>query len=140
VASQIVPVAKRFRLSLLLDAYGELLTDKQQTFLRHYFEEDLSFGEIAREYSVSRQAIFDAVKHGEEALEHFESVLHLVESGWSRWRERALDPETLARRLGTLRDRLAAAAPRANATESLAELDDLIQSLQGSDLEESDHA
>jgi hypothetical protein len=71
---------KRYRISLLLDAYGELLTDKQQDFLRRYYEEDFSFGEIAREYKVSRQAIFDSVKHGEAALENYERVLGLVEA------------------------------------------------------------
>lgn len=65
-------------MSLLLDAYGELLTEKQRGFLRRYFEEDLSFGEIAAQFDVSRQAIFDSVKHGESTLEHYESVLHLV--------------------------------------------------------------
>lgn len=65
-------------MSLLLDAYGELLTEKQRGFLHKYFEEDLSFGEIAVQFDISRQAIFDSVKHGESALDHYESVLHLV--------------------------------------------------------------
>lgn len=68
-------------MSLLLDIYGELLTEKQRGFLRRYYEEDNSFGEIAREFHVSRQAIFDAVKHGEASLEHYESVLGLVTGG-----------------------------------------------------------
>ena len=44
MASQTVSAAKRYRISLLLDVYSELLTEKQRTFLRHYYEEDLSFG------------------------------------------------------------------------------------------------
>jgi len=99
VASQVVTAEKRYRISLLLDAYGELLTDKQRTFLRHYFEEDLSFGEIAREYGVSRQAIFDSVKHGEESLEHFEQVLGLVRGGWNAWTAQNLSPRAVAQRL-----------------------------------------
>ncbi len=71
-------------MSLLLDAYGELLTDKQREFLGKYFEEDLSFGEIAAQFAVSRQAIFDSVKHGESALEHYEDVLQLVQSRHGR--------------------------------------------------------
>lgn len=55
------------------------MTDKQRDFLRRYYEEDFSFGEIAREASVSRQAVFDSVKHGEAALENYERVLGLVE-------------------------------------------------------------
>ena len=32
---------------LLIDMYGELLTEKQQTYLEMYYEEDLSLAEIA---------------------------------------------------------------------------------------------
>lgn len=78
MAPQTVSAEKRYRLSLLLDTYGELLTDKQRTFLKGYYEEDLSFGEIAREYGVTRQAIFDSVKHGEASLERYDQVLRLV--------------------------------------------------------------
>lgn len=106
MASQIVPAAKRYRISMLLDAYGELLTEKQRTFLRHYFEADLSFGEIAQEYGVSRQAIFDSVKHGEEALENFERVLRLVENGWARWISSGQSAEHLAERLSVVRSRI----------------------------------
>jgi predicted DNA-binding protein YlxM (UPF0122 family) len=81
MASQIVSVEKRFRMSLLLDTYGELLTDKQRNFMRRYYEEDQSFGEIAREFKVSRQAIFDSVKHGENSLEDYERVLGRVRGG-----------------------------------------------------------
>lgn len=80
MASQVVSAEKRYRMSLLLDVYGELLTEKQCTFLRRYYEEDLSFGEIARESNISRQAVFDSVKHGEAALENYERVLKLVQN------------------------------------------------------------
>lgn len=65
---------------MLLDAYGELLTEKQSDSLRRYYEQDYSFGEIADEFDVSRQAIFDSVKNGESALENYEQVLGLVRS------------------------------------------------------------
>ncbi|MBN1477983.1 YlxM family DNA-binding protein [Candidatus Sumerlaeota bacterium] len=61
-----------------MDIYGALLTDKQRTFMRLHFEDDLSFGEIAKEYGVSRQAIHDAVKHAEKSLEDYESKLGLL--------------------------------------------------------------
>lgn len=78
MASQVVSVEKRYRMSLLLDIYGELLTDKQREFMRRYYEQDYSFGEIAREFKVSRQAIFDSVKHGEASLEGYEGTLKLA--------------------------------------------------------------
>lgn len=116
VASQVVTAAKRYRISLLLDAYGELLTEKQRTFLRHYFEEDLSFGEIAQEYGVSRQAIFDSVKHGEESLEHFERVLCLVRNGRGakQGQTASLAPDearALAEQLGDVRAMLSELTP-----------------------------
>jgi predicted DNA-binding protein YlxM (UPF0122 family) len=129
VASQVVSADKRYRISLLLDAYGELLTLKQRTFLRHYYEEDLSFGEIAREYGVSRQAIFDSVKHGEESLENFEKVMKLVDSGWLRVTDSGLTPEKLADDLISVRDRL-----KANGEGSVvADLDTLISQLRPAD-------
>ena len=80
MAPQTVTAEKRYRISLLLDAYGELLTEKQSDSLRRYYEEDYSFGEIADEFDVTRQAIFDSVKNGESALENYEQVLGLVRS------------------------------------------------------------
>jgi predicted DNA-binding protein YlxM (UPF0122 family) len=126
MASQVVSADKRYRVSLLLDAYGELLTVKQRTFLRHYYEEDLSFGEIAREYGVSRQAIFDSVKHGEESLENFEKVMKLVDSGWLRLTDSGLTPDRLAETLTVIRDRMSANGDAAILTD----LDALIAQLR----------
>lgn len=131
MASQTVPAAKRYRISLLLDAYSELLTEKQRTFLRHYFEEDLSFGEIAREYGVSRQAIFDSVKHGEEALENFERVLKLVTNGWARWVAVGRSAEELAGRLDAIRARLVETNGQGEHAAILQELDGLVADLRG---------
>ena len=89
MAAQVVSAEKRYRISLLLDAYRDLLTEKQAQFLRRYYEEDYSFGEIAREFDVTRQAIFDSVKHGEAALENYERALGLVAA-----RLREADPAT----------------------------------------------
>ena len=68
-----------FRMSMLLDTYGPLLTDKQRQFMMLHYEQDLSFGEIASMHGVSRQAIHDSVKHAERSLEEFESKLLLVD-------------------------------------------------------------
>lgn len=116
MASQVVSPDKRYRISLLLDAYGDLLTDKQRTFLHHYYEDDLSFGEVARMYGVSRQAIFDSVKHGEEALDRFERSLRLVDSGWNRWNEMDLTMNGLLEQLESIATgQPAEAAPRLKA-------------------------
>ena len=63
----------------LLDAYGTLLTEKQQEMMACYYEEDLSFSEIAENYAISKAAVSDMIKRCESILNHYESHLHLVE-------------------------------------------------------------
>lgn len=136
MASQVVSPAKRYRMSLLLDAYGDLLTEKQRNFLRLYYEEDLSFGEIARDYGVSRQAIFDSVKHGEEALERFEQALRLVATGWVQWTEQGMTPMGVAERLAKVHADLLRGDPDPiERGAALARLGELIEQLRPSPAE-----
>lgn len=67
----------RYAISNLRAYYGGLLTDKQNEMLRLRYDEDMSLSEIAEEFSVSRQAVVDAVKSGEKALGEYESKLGL---------------------------------------------------------------
>lgn len=67
------------KISLLLDIYGELLTDRQKDFLDLYYNEDLSYGEIAESENISRQAVHDTIHHGKKALLHFEEHLGLAQ-------------------------------------------------------------
>jgi hypothetical protein len=66
------------RMGRLLETYGGLLTERQKEFVRLHCHGDLSFGEIAREYRVSRQAVHDAVRQAEAAMEHYEAELGLL--------------------------------------------------------------
>lgn len=61
----------------LYDLYGKLLTDKQQQYFEDYYFNNLSFREMADNYSVSRNAIFKQLKITKEKLEEFESILKL---------------------------------------------------------------
>lgn len=63
---------------MLKDFYGPLLTPKQLEILSLYYENDLSFSEIAAEIEISRQAVYDIVKRSETLLEEFENKLGLV--------------------------------------------------------------
>lgn len=44
-----------------------------------YYLDDFSLGEIAEEYNVSRQAVYDNIKRTESMLEDYEAKLHLFE-------------------------------------------------------------
>ena len=69
---------ERVLISLLLDFYGPLLTDKQRMSLQLHHEDDMSLGEIAEELGVSRQAGHDNLQRARHILNDYESKLHLV--------------------------------------------------------------
>ncbi|CAM2898450.1 putative DNA-binding protein [Paenibacillus sediminis] len=70
---------KTNRINLLFDFYESLLTEKQQTFLKYYFHDDFSLGEIAAEFDISRQAVYEHIKRAEQMLEMYEEKLKLLE-------------------------------------------------------------
>ncbi|WP_010269657.1 putative DNA-binding protein [Paenibacillus senegalensis] len=80
------PLDKTNRMNLLFDFYAGLLTEKQRTFLACYFRDDYSLGEIAAEYSISRQAVYEHIKRAEQMLEDYESKLHLLHKHEQRGR------------------------------------------------------
>ena len=65
------------RIGLLLDAYGELLSDKQKQMLFDFVINDMSLGEIALNCNVSRSAVLDAINKAKQKLEHYEQILGL---------------------------------------------------------------
>lgn len=70
-------LVKTTRINFLFDFYQSLLTDKQRTYMNLYYLEDLSLGEIAEEYNISRQAVYDNVRRTEAMLEDYEQKLAL---------------------------------------------------------------
>lgn len=68
---------KTTRVNFLYDFYQTLLTDKQRVYMQLYYLDDLSLGEIAEEYGVSRQAVYDNVRRTEAMLEDYEIKLQL---------------------------------------------------------------
>ena len=67
-----------FKYSMLLDIYGDLLTEKQLNIMKNYFEENLSLNEIAENENTSRQAVFDMIRRGEKILNQYEDKLSLL--------------------------------------------------------------
>lgn len=74
-----IVMSKNLKISMLLDFYGELLTEKQRLALVYYYDEDCSLFEIAETMSVSRQGARDFIKRGEQQLLEFEEKLGLAE-------------------------------------------------------------
>lgn len=70
-------IEKTDRINILFEFYSTLLTEKQMNYLELYYADDLSLGEIAEEYGVSRQAVYDNIKRTEKILENYEKKLHL---------------------------------------------------------------
>ena len=54
-----------FRMTMLFDFYGELLTERQKEFYELYYDEDLSLSEIAENYGISRQGVRDVIVRAE---------------------------------------------------------------------------
>ncbi len=67
-----------FKMSLLLDYYGGLLTEKQKTYFDLYYNQDFSLGEIAQQEGISRQGVHDAISRTEDILQSMEDVAGCV--------------------------------------------------------------
>lgn len=70
---------KTTRMNFLYDFYQSLLTDKQRSYMHLYYLDDHSLGEIADEYEISRQAVYDNIRRTEAMLEEYEQKLKLLE-------------------------------------------------------------
>ena len=63
---------------LLLDFYGELLTEKQRLCCELRFNDDLSLTEIAEQCGISRQGAWDTIRRAEAALVEVEEKTGLI--------------------------------------------------------------
>ena len=65
--------------TLLYDFYGELLTNRQKEIYESVILENLSLGEAAEEFGISRQGVHDMIRRCDRILSDYESKLRLVE-------------------------------------------------------------
>lgn len=70
---------KFVEITYLFDFYQELLTEKQRELITEYYFNDLSLGELATMYNISRQSVFDTIKKAQQKLIDYENKLQLWE-------------------------------------------------------------
>ena len=68
-------VAQNLEITMLVDIYGAMLTEKQRDFLSLYYDEDLSLAEIAANEGITRQGVRDSIKRAESQLLDMEEKL-----------------------------------------------------------------
>ena len=69
---------KKVEISILCQMYGKLLTEKQLVILEDYYNNDLSLSEIAENNHITRQAVRDIIKKGENKLFDLEEKLSFM--------------------------------------------------------------
>ena len=67
-----------YRMALLYDFYGDMLTDRQKEFYDLYYNEDLSLAEIAENYGITRQGVRDVIVRAEAVLTELEDKTGIV--------------------------------------------------------------
>lgn len=67
-----------YRMAMLFDFYGDLLTERQREFYDLYYNEDLSLAEIAENYGISRQGVRDVIVRAEAAMTEIEDKTHII--------------------------------------------------------------
>ena len=74
-----------YRMTMLFDFYGELLTERQREFFDLYYNEDLSLSEIAENTGISRQGVQEVedktglIRRFHQMQEHIASIEDAVQ-------------------------------------------------------------
>ena len=71
-------------LTMLLDYYGDLLTDKQREYFDLHYNQDLTLAEIGEMNGISRQGVWEIVRRAEAVMRAIDERTGLV----ARRRER----------------------------------------------------
>ena len=72
-------MAMELKFVMLLDCYGDLLTEHQKNIMELYYCEDLSLAEIGNPLGITRQAVRDIIKRTENILLNYEEKLRFAE-------------------------------------------------------------
>lgn len=94
-----------YRMAMLYDFYGDVLTDRQKEFYDLYYNEDLSLGEIAENYGITRQGVRDVIVRAEGILTDIEDKTGLIKrfhTMHGQLEQVALDVQRIAELAGLL--------------------------------------
>jgi len=69
---------KDLHINLLLDYYGDTLTERQREVMDLYYNEDMSLFEISEHVDVTRQGVHDLIKRSELSLLELDEKLGFV--------------------------------------------------------------
>ena len=114
---------------VLLDTYGNLLTDRKREILDYYYNEDYSLSEISELTGISRQGVRDCIKKSEEEIYFFESKLNIAKKN----REQAMVIDNISRLLVDL-----ANATDASTKRKLDEIGSMLNTLRSIDKSDGD--
>lgn len=93
--------SQAYRMTMLFDFYGEILTERQKEFYDLYYNEDLSLGEIAENYGITRQGVRDVIMRAEATLTELEDKTGLIKR-FHAMREQLEQLSQAARELASL--------------------------------------
>ena len=99
-----------YRMAMLYDFYGDLLTPRQKEFYDLYYNDDLSLAEIAENEGITRQGVRDSIKRAESQLLEMEERLGLarrfreMREGLDSIRDAAREIQELNSRFGYSRE------------------------------------
>ena len=112
---------KDMKVALLLDFYGDVLSERHRDMMELYYADDLSLAEIAESEGISRQGVRHILKTAEDHLRFLEERLGLA-AQFEELKKTAEEMETLAAELATLEDHTRAAALSVRMRRCAAEL------------------
>ena len=69
---------ERVQIAILSKYYGKLLTERQQSILEMYVDNNLSLAEVSEELGISRQAVKDALDNSMLTLKQTEEKLGFI--------------------------------------------------------------
>ena len=92
-----------YRMALLYDFYGDMLTDRQKEFYDLYYNEDLSLAEIAENYGITRQGVRDVIVRAEAILTELEDKTGIIRR-FHKMQQQFLEIETAVKAISQRND------------------------------------